>query len=162
MNGRRWRRRAEYATRSVAATHQHNEILANKTILTLNLKQVARSRRRGQQGRGKVEGHTQKPRRGSTTRTASNPKNTRLKFKIAFIILTFQWRTVLIVHSASPPLPSLRAFVKYLFFGLDRRIYLLACALQQDQVPLTNVRTKPDTSPGSMAARKGHSSKEIG
>lgn len=56
MNGRRWRRRAEYATRSVAATHQHNEILANKTILTLNLKQVARSRRRGQQGRGKVGG----------------------------------------------------------------------------------------------------------
>lgn len=112
MNGRRWRwrRRAEYATRSVAATHQHNEILANKTILTLNLKQVARSRRRGQQRRGKVGGrgggnrHTQKPRRGSTTRTASNPKNTRLKFKIAFIILTFQWRTVLIVHSA----PSLR------------------------------------------------------
>lgn len=28
------------------ATHKHNEILANKTILTLNLKQVARSRRR--------------------------------------------------------------------------------------------------------------------
>lgn len=153
----------------MAATHQHNEILANKTILTLNLKQVARSRRRGQQRRGKVGGrgggnrHTQKPRRGSTTRTASNPKNTRLKFKIAFIILTFQWRTVLIVHSSPTPLPfSLRAFVKYLFFGLDRRIYLLACALQQDQVPLTNVRTKPDTSPGSMAARKGHSSKEIG
>lgn len=61
-----------------------------------------------------------------------------------------------------PSPPFLRAFVKYLFFGLDRRIYLLACALQQDQVPLTNVRTKPDTSPGSMAARKGHSSKEIG
>lgn len=97
----------------MAATHQHNEILANKTILTLNLKQVARSRRRGQQGRGKIGGrwrggnrHTQKPRRGSTTRTASNPKNTRLKFKIAFIILTFQWRTVLVVHSSPAPLPS--------------------------------------------------------
>lgn len=39
----------------LADTHQHNEILANKTILTLNLKQVARSRRSAQRGAGRRE-----------------------------------------------------------------------------------------------------------
>lgn len=100
----------------LADTHQHNEILANKTILTLNLKQVARSRHSAQWG---AEGG-EKRRSQGTGQDDSNPKNTSLKFKIAFIILTFQW--------ADCPLPA-RAFVKYLFFGLDRRIYLLACAL---------------------------------
>lgn len=62
----------------MAATHQHNEILANKTILTLNLKQVARSRRRGQQGRGKLGGeekrHTQKPRQAVRQGQPATPK----------------------------------------------------------------------------------------
>lgn len=66
-------------------------------------------------------------RRGSqgTDQDDSNPKNTSLKFKIAFIILTFEWADC---PQYGPCLPA-RAFVKYLFFGLDLRIYLLACAL---------------------------------
>lgn len=161
MNGRRWRRWAEYATRSVAATHQHNEILANKTILTLNLKQVARSRRRGQQGRGKVEGGNRSQGEAVRQGRRATPKIPGSNSKSHLLYLHSNGG-LSSSYTRSPSPPSLRAFVKYLFFGLDRRIYLLACALQQDQVPLTNVRTKPDTSPGSMAARKGHSSKEIG
>lgn len=95
--------------------------------------------------RTRSKAHAEAKTQASTTRL-SNPKNTSLKFKIAFIILTFQRRTVLsVLHCLPtfPPPPLARAFVKYLFFGLDRRIYLLACALQQVQVPLTNVRTKP-------------------
>jgi len=64
------------------ATHQHNEILANKTILTLNLKQAA----------GRVE----------CQRQDQPSKNTSIKFKIAFIILTFQWRSV---YLPTPPRP---------------------------------------------------------
>lgn len=144
----------------MATTHQHNEILANKTILTLNLKQVARSRRRGQQGRGKLGARRRGTRRSQSKqydKDSQQPQKYQPQIQNR-IYYTYIPMADCPLSTPPLPLPPLRAFVKYLFFGLDRRIYLLACALQQDQVPLTNVRT----SPGSMAARKGHSSKEIG
>lgn len=114
------RQNAKDATRE-PATRQHNEILANKTILTLNLKQVARSRRR------------------QDKRQDQPPNNVSLKFKIAFIILTFQWRR----DTQTQPMPQPRqACVCQIFIlwigSLHLLISMRAAGPSRTQVPLAN------------------------
>jgi len=144
------------------ATHQHNEILANKTILTLNLKQVARSRRHRRRSRRRswrTSGRMPMPATGPTPKIpASNSKSHLLYLHSNGGVSTAS--ALRPAHLSSTAACVCQIFILWIG-SQDLLISMRAAGPSRTQVPLTNVRG-PDWLAGWLAgwlvARMGHSS----